>query len=406
MAAVLFAAKVGGEIFQRYLKQPSVLGELVMGMAIGPYALGKLPLPVIGPLFPLALQTGQINPIPGELYAIAQISIIVLLFSAGLGTDFRQFFRYAGPAALIAIGGMLFSFFLGASFAVISGVAQTFLSPSALFAGAIIAPTSTGITARILREIGKLGTPEGVTTMASDVIDDVLGILVLTVVLGITITGAFHPLEVLGSVGKALAFWLSFTFIAILAAKAISRFFLSFKVVGSAIALALAIALFSSGLAEQFGLATVIGAYSIGLALSNTHLAEILAKPIDIIHHVFVPIFFVVMGMLVDFRAVSNVAIFGLVISALAIIGKLFGCGLPSLLVGFNWRGAMRIGFGMVPHGEVTLIIAGVGLTRGVIPPEIFGVAVMVIIVTTVLAPVTLTRIYKTGQGRRELVFH
>ena len=406
LALVLFAAKVGAEICQRYLKQPPVLGELAMGMLIGPYALGGIPIPGIGPLFPLvASQSGPVvqNPVSNELYIIAQVAVIVLLFSAGLGTDFRQFFRFAGPASVVAIGGAIISFGLGLAAALLFGVANSFASTEALFAGAIISATSTGITARILKDIGKLGTPEGITTLAADVIDDVLGILTLTVILGLTIGSAFDPLAALASVGKALGFWLALTAIGLVTAKFISRFIISFQVMGAAVALALALALFSGGLAEKFGLATVIGAYSIGLALSNTKLASILAKPIETVHHLFVPIFFVVMGMLFDFRAMGDVIIFGLVISILAILGKLLGCGLPALGIGFNVRGAMRIGFGMVPRGEITLIIAGIGLTRGLIPREIFGVAVMVIMVTTVLSPIVLSYLFKKGgEGRRK----
>ncbi|MDP2917507.1 MAG: cation:proton antiporter, partial [Dehalococcoidia bacterium] len=372
---------------------------------IGPYALGSMPIPGIGPLFPFvasgsgAAVTGATS---GTLSFIAQIAIIILLFSAGLGTDFRQFVRFAGPASLVAIGGAAVSFAFGALATVLFGLANSATAPVALFIGAIISSTSVGIAARILKDIGKLGTPEGVTVLAADVLDDVVGILILTLVMGLVTAGTFHTSEVLFSLGKAVGFWLVFSAIAILVAKYIARFIISFQVVGAALALALALAFFSGGLAEQFGLATVIGAFSIGLALSNTKLASALAKPIDTVHHVFVPIFFVVMGMLVDFRAVGGVALFGLAVSALAILGKLLGCGLPSLGIGFNRWGAMRIGFGMVPRGEISLIIASVGLTRGIIPNEVFGVAVMVIMVTTIITAIVLSALFRIGgEGSR-----
>jgi Kef-type K+ transport system membrane component KefB len=405
LAAIIFAAKIGGEICERFLKQPAVLGELAMGMIIGPYALGSLPIPGLGPLFPIAiLQAGQTMtaPVSNELYFIAQLAVIILLFSAGLGTDFGAFFHFAGPASIVAIGGMILSFILGASAAVLFGLASSFSAPTALFTGAIIAATSTGITARILRDLGKLGTPEGTTTLAADVIDDVMGILVLTVVLGLTVAGGFQASQVFLNVGKALGFWLALTFIGILTARYIARFIIAFKVVGAAVTISLALALFTSGLAEQFGLATVIGAYSIGLALSNTRLTGILARPIDTLHHVFVPVFFVVMGMLVNFQAMGGAIYIGLAVSAVAILGKVLGSGLPALALGFNLQGATRVGFGMVPRGEVNLIIAVVGLTRGIIPNTIFGIAVMVIMITTILSPIILSRVYrKGGEGQR-----
>ncbi|MDP2930937.1 MAG: cation:proton antiporter, partial [Chloroflexota bacterium] len=302
----------------------------------------------------------------------------------------------------VAAGGAVVSFAFGALATMLFGLSNSLLTPVALFVGVIISPTSTGVTARILRDIRKLGAPEGVTTLAADVIDDVIGILTLTVVLGLT-TGAFHASAVLGSLGKAVGFWLGLTAIAIVTARFISRFIISFRVMGASIGLALALALLVSGLAEEFGLASVIGAYSIGLALSNTRLAEVLTRPVETLHHVFVPVFFVVSGMLVDFQVMTGVLFFGLAISTLAILAKLLGCGLPALGIGFNRYGALRIGFGMVPRGEITLIVAGIGLTRGLIPADIFGVAVMVIMVTTVVTPVVLTYLYKKGgEGRRE----
>lgn len=254
LGAVLVAAKLGGEIFQRFLKQPAVLGELAMGMAIGPYALGKLPIPGIGPLFPYFTSPGQALPgiASSELYLIAQISIIVLLFSAGLGTDFKQFFKFAGPASLVALGGIIFSFFFGAYAALLFGMAGSIFAPQALFIGTIISATSTGVTARILRDLGKLGTSEGISTLAADVIDDVLGILVLTLVLGLTTAGTLNASEALVSVGKAVGFWLALTAIAILVAKALSRFVISLKVAGAAVAIALALALLTGGLAQTF----------------------------------------------------------------------------------------------------------------------------------------------------------
>ena len=162
-------------------------------------------------------------------------------------------------------------------------------------------------------------------------------------------------------------------------------------------ALALAIAFLAAGLAESFGLAMIIGAYSIGLALSNSEIADTLREPMESLYHTLVPIFFVVMGMLVDFRAMEAVLLFGLVISLLAIVGKVFGCGLPALAVGFNQWGAGRIGVGMMPRGEVALIVAGVGLSRGIIQPDLFGVSIMMTFITTVLAPLALVPIFRKG---------
>ena len=404
LSVILFAAKMGGEIFERWLKQPSVLGELLAGVVIGPFALGGIPLPFIGPLFGHVGEAGHVSVIPvsTELWAVAQIGAVILLFYAGLETDFNLFFRYGGPAFLVAMGGVIFPFLFGDLATVAFGFASGPLDPVALFLGAIMTATSVGITARVLGDIHKLDTPEGVTILAAAVIDDVLGIIVLAIVVSLGATGevSLGSLALIG--GKAMGFWLGLMAVGILLSKWISRFLSGFRSAGAAVTLALAIAFFAAALAESFGLAMIIGAYSIGLALSNTEIAETIREPMDAIFHAFVPIFFVVMGMLVDFNAMGPVLVFGLVISVLAIIGKIGGCSIPALGVGFNNWGATRIGFGMMPRGEVALIVAGLGLSRGIIEADLFGVAIMMTFITTVLAPIVLVPIFqKGGSGRR-----
>ena len=163
--------------------------------------------------------------------------------------------------------------------------------------------------------------------------------------------------------------------------------------------LAMALAFHFSGLAESFGLAMIIGAYTIGLALSHTELARSLARPVAAVYQVMVPIFFVVMGMLVDIPAIGGVLVFGIVFSVLGILGKVLGSGLPALGVGFNRTGAGRIGIGMLPRGEVALIIAGAGLARGIIGVDLFGVSIMMTLVTTLMAPIILVPLFRHGES-------
>lgn len=401
LALILLAAKVGGEISERFLRQPGVLGELVAGMVIGPYALGALPLPFFGPLFPPP-HNGEIIPISTELYALGQIAAVILLFVAGLETDFQQFFRYGGPAALVAVGGVIVPFGLGVAGTLAFGVASSPLDPVALFVGAVLTATSVGITARVLSDLHRLDTPEGVTILAAAVIDDVLGILVLTIVVSVGIQGTVSVGDLALIGGKAVGFWIALMALGIIFGKQIAQALSWFQIQGGTLALALALAFLCAALAESFGLAMIIGAYSIGLALSNTHLSETLDEPLRAVYNALVPVFFVVMGMLVNFVAMGNVLVFGLVITLLAIIGKIGGCGLPALVVGFNRLGAWRVGIGMLPRGEVALIVAGVGLTAGVIGSDIFGVAIMMTMITTLMAPALLVPAFRGGaSGRR-----
>ncbi len=405
LAVILAAAQVAGEVCERYLRIPAVLGELLAGVAIGPFALGGLALFGVGPLFPVpAVAVGgtTVIPVSLELYALAQVAAIVLLFVSGLETDLTQFLRYVGPASVVAIGGVVVSFALGAVAVVAFGHADSLLDPPALFMGAIMTATSVGITARVLADLRRLDTPEGVTVLAAAVVDDVLGIMVLTIVVGIAAAGQVSPGQVALIGAKAIGFWVGLTGLGILLSSHLDRFLGWFGSSKARLGLALALALLGSGAAELAGLAMIIGAYSMGLAFSTTQVRLALAEPLQALYHALVPIFFVVMGMLVDMKAMAAVLAFGLVITLLAIVGKVVGAGGISLAVGFNVRGAWRVGIGMLPRGEVALIMAGVGLARGVIGADIFGVAIMMTLVTTVIAPLLLVPAFRTGgEGTR-----
>ncbi len=392
LAVILVAAKLGGELFERYLKMPAVLGELAAGIAIGPFALGGVDLAAVGALFPPVTEAGEGHggftiPISAPLWSIAQVGSIVLLFTAGLETDLRQFLRYARPASVVALGGVVLPFGFGVTLTVMFGFADSYTDVEALFVGAVLTATSIGITVRVLGDLRRLGTPEGVTVLGAAVLDDVVGILILTIVVGLADTGEFSA----GSVGlvalKTIGFWIALTGAGILLSKHISMAFQAFRVSGAAVALALALALFAAGLAESFGLAMIIGAFSIGLALSGTELAHTLEEHMTGVYHAIVPVFFVVMGMLVDLSSLEGVWMFGLLITAFAVVGKVGGSGLPALLVGFNRRGAWRIGVGMLPRGEVALIMAGIGISKGVLGADLYGVAIMMTIITTAVAP-------------------
>lgn len=407
LCAIFLAAKLAGEVCQRWLKVPPVIGELLAGVAIGPFALGQLAITShFGPLFPLphsyGAGTGSVIPVSNELWSLGQIGAVVLLFLAGLETNAKLFLKYAGPGAAVAAGGVILPFVFGDAATVLMGFADSFTDGAALFMGAVMTATSVGITARVLSEKKKLDTPEGVTVLAAAVIDDVLGILVLTIVVAIVATGTISGGEVARVAVKALGFWIGLTAIGFLLSTRISRVALSFKSSGAALGLALALALFASGLAEVFGLAMIIGAYSMGLALSNTRLKDVLEERMRSVADALVPVFFVVLGMLVDVGSMADALALGVVITVLAIIGKVVGCGVPALGVGFNLRGAMRIGVGMLPRGEVALIVAGVGLSRGVIENDLFGVSILMTIVTTVIAPIIMVPFFeKGGDGRK-----
>jgi len=404
VAAILLATRLGGGVFHRWLKLPSVLGELLSGMLIGPFVLGKLPLPGFGPLFPLPAG-GELSVSP-ELYALATLGSLLLLFLSGLETDLGAFLRYSVAGTAVGIGGVIASFSLGAACGVWFGLTPSFFSPAALFLGAVSTATSVGITARILTEKRKTDSPEGVTILAGAVLDDVLGIVVLAMV--VALAGAAHRHESVAwrhmavLLARTVVFWLVAMFGGILAGPWLTRRLK--RSIGSRDAIAsvcLGLALLLSGLMESAGLAMIIGAYIMGLSLSRTDISHLVQHQLRGAYQLLVPVFFCVMGMLIDVTAMRGVVLAGLAYSLLAVFAKLFGCGLPALFMKFNLRGALRIGAGMVPRGEVALIVAGVGLSSGAIGHDIFGVAVMMTFLTTLLAPGLLIRSFEGPSGLR-----
>ena len=382
--------RIGGYWLRRWLRLPGVLGELIVGMIIGPYALGQFHWPLIGQLFPIGANGAPVTP---ELYAFSTFASIVLLFLSGLETDLSTFLRYSVAGTVVGIGGVVLSFVLGTGCAIWFGLADNWLAPHALFLGAIATATSVGISARILSERRKMDSPEGVTILAAAVFDDVLGIIVLAIVVGMSraeAEGGVSWSHILWIAGKAFGFWIGATAAGLLLARRFSKMLKYFKSTQAIAALALGFGLLLAGLSEMAGLAMIIGAYIMGLSLSRTDLVQVIQKEIEGLQNILVPVFFATMGMLVNFAAILPVLKIGLIYSLFAIVSKVAGCGLPALFCGFNRHGSIRIGVGMLPRGEVALIVAGIGLTSGAIGQDIFGIAILMTLVTTLLGPMLL----------------
>lgn len=414
IAAILAAAKLLGWLCES-IKVPGVIGELLAGAIIGPFLLGSLiSIPVHGdwiPLFPRPTSPGQ-WPVNDVIWGMSQFASIILLFITGLHTDLKQFLRYVGPATLVAVVGLILPMALGVATVYIPffsdlarhDAGQPVLVP-ALFVGAILAATSIGITARVLSDINKLDTPEGVTIIGAAVLDDVLGIIALAIVVGIHQAGSVS-LGAVGMIGvRAIGFWIALTLLVVVLDRRIERFLMHVKYAGALVGLALALVFVASGAAEAFGLAFIIGAYSVGLGLSRRNIAHKLMDELRPINDFMVPIFFASLGMLVNFHAMLSdwrVVVFGLVVTAVAIVGKLGGCGVAAFLSGFTLRGSYRVGLGMMPRGEVALIVAGIGLSKGVIQEDVFGVSIMMTLITTLLAPIMLIPAFaRGGSGRK-----
>ena len=431
IGVIIFAARVGGAI-AACLKLPSILGELAAGIVIGPWALGGLGFGdglFAGGLFhgaelrAIAKETGHaFDATSPALYGIATLASVILLFLSGLETNLKLFLRYSFVGLMVGLGGVIVSFVFGdlcavyllpeffEHFAYLKGLplAEAMTKEAPLYMGIMATATSVGITARILSQKKQMDSEEGVTIMAGAVIDDVLGLIVLAIGNGIIVAnhavakaGTAAGAMDWGAIGlvalKAFGVWLGATAIGLLAAPWIAKFLkAAFKNPVVIATMAFGLALVLAGFFEFMGLAMIIGAYVMGLALSRTDLKHPIQEMLTPVYTFLVPVFFCSMGMMVDVTALCSkpVLIFGGIYTALSVAAKVIGCMVPSLCCGFNLLGGLRIGAGMMPRGEVALIIAGLGLSSGFLTQEIFGIGILMTLVTTVVAPPALVGLF------------
>ncbi len=393
IAVMLVAAKLGGELFERF-QQPAVLGELLAGIVIGNLVL-------TGFTGAEGLKTDSI------IAALAEIGVIILLFEVGLESDLKEMMEVGGSSLLVAFLGVVAPFFLG------WGVAAYFLPNEArlvhIFIGATLCATSVGITARVFKDLGKLSTREARIILGAAVIDDILGLIILAIVAGsIKAAGTGAALSMV-NVGLIAAKAFGFLIVAIIAGHFLVPRLLrgarKLESRGVLLTLAISFCLFLSWAAAQVGLAPIVGAFAAGLVLDEVHyklassrrerdLQELL-QPVSTM---LVPIFFVLMGMKVDFRLLARLEILGFaaVLTIVAIIGKQI-CSFGVLERGIN---RTAIGLGMIPRGEVGLIFAGIGaslmlptasgIVEPVIEPSTFGAIVIMVLITTLVTPPAL----------------
>ena len=387
---MLIAAKLGGELFER-IRQPAVLGELLAGIVIGNLVL-------FGFAAAEDLKTDAV------IAALAQIGVILLLFEVGLESNLGEMLEVGWSSLFVAVAGVVAPFFLG------WGVAAYFLpgeSPLVhVFIGSVLCATSVGITARVLKDLGKLKLREARIILGAAVIDDVIGLMILAVVIGAmnaAIAGSVLSAQhIIWIAAKAAVFFVSAFAIGHYVVPTLFRGAGKLKSRGILLVLSISFCFWLSWLATKVGLAMIVGAFAAGLVLEDAHfklfrergehdLRELLAPVTTFL----VPVFFVLMGMKVDLRVFTRLQVLGfaLALTVAAILGKQI-CSLAVAERGLN---RLAIGLGMIPRGEVGLIIAGVGATlslpntSGVVEPVIspmtYGAVVIMVIVTTLVTP-------------------
>ena len=382
LAILLFSAKIFAEIFHKF-KLPIVLGELLAGIIVGPFALGAIPLFDGKPLVILNETVLQIGGISG----------IVILFIAGLEITPREFLK--GGAASITVGacGVIVPFFVGYYVFSLYGIGAL---QSVLVATALTA-TSIAISIRVLTELGKMQTREAKLILGAAIVDDILAIAVLSVVTTMVQTGNMTPniVDITFLILKILGIFVALLVGAVIIIPKILHAERLWKSRGSIEGIVTASFFGASAIAAIVGLSPIVGAFAVGMAVASTKIIGRVEEYVEKLEIIFAPLFFAIIGAQVNLTGVNfNVLILTAIVVAVAISTKLVGCGLPAMIFLKDRSKAMRVGIGMISRGEVGLIVAGIGVTSGALSSNIYTTVIIMVAATTMITPIWLKKAY------------
>ncbi|MGG4480055.1 cation:proton antiporter [Paenibacillus illinoisensis] len=380
LAIILIFTKIAGDLSVR-LGQPSVLGKLIVGVILGPALLG------------------WVQP-TDFIHHMSEIGVLLLMFIAGLETDLEQLKKNWKSAFAVAVGGVILPFIGGYGSAIAFGMTQA----HALFFGLLFCATSVSISVQTLKDMNQLSSREGTTILGAAVVDDVLVVVLLAVMMSLLGAGA-GDVSIGLLIGKKALFFLIIALAGWWLVPRIMKWMAPLRVTETVITAGLIVCFAFSYFAEWMGVAGIIGAFAAGIAISQTNFKhEVETKLEPIAYSIFVPVFFVSIGLNVTFDGVGSQILLIVVISLIAIITKWIGGGAGARLTGFDRSSSMAIGAGMISRGEVALIIASTGLTSGLLDPEYFTSVVIMVIITTLVTPplLKITFARKKGETRVE----
>ncbi|MEE0059408.1 MAG: cation:proton antiporter [Acutalibacteraceae bacterium] len=373
IAIILLSTKIFGLIFKKF-HMPQVVGALLAGLILGPALLNVLHE-------------------DDFITKVSSIGVIVLMFSAGLETDIKEFKRTGKASAAIAIAGVLVPLIGGFALTYFmipdSQVGATHLLKS-IFIGVILTATSVSITVETLKEMGKMNSRAGNAILGAAIIDDILGIIALTVISSF----ADSDVKIWVVLIKILAFFVFSIGVGFICYKLFSLYMDRYKKdYRRFVILAFTFCLLMSWMSEiVFGVADITGAYIAGLILSNTSKHNYLESRFSTLSYMLLsPIFFASIGLKVELPEMSAlIIIFAILLTIIAILSKMVGCGVGAKICGFDTKECLQIGAGMISRGEVALIVADKGLSLGLMDKELFAPLVIVVVATTIIAPVIL----------------
>ena len=414
---IYLASKLGGEL-SRLVDLPPVLGELIAGVVVGVSALHLLVFPETGAVASNSVVVTILQQIAGlspadssEVFAsfsevvsvLAEIGVIILLFEIGLESDLRELQKVGSKAAIVAVVGVVAPFVAGTA-----GLMLIFGMPTipAVFAGAALTATSIGITSKVLSELGQLKSTEGQIIVGAAVIDDVLGIIVLAVVASLAKTGEVDVANLIYLIVSATAFLLGSIFLGKFFNKSFVAIADKLQTRGNLVIPALIFAFSMAFLANAIHLEAILGAFAAGLVLDETDKRKELDQQIIPIADILVPIFFVSVGSKVDLSVLNPTSADnrqGLVIAAFLIVVAIIGKVITGWAVfGKEKVNRLAIGIGMIPRGEVGLVFAGIGAASGVLDKPLQAAIIIMVILTTFIAPPLLRLAFKAEESLAE----
>ncbi len=386
---LLLVSLLSSFVFSR-LGQPKVIGYILVGVLVGPSALGI----IVPQLDPITHEPVSATGLPESVMFLAQLGSIVLLFMIGLECDLKEV--YTRRSIAIALGGVILPWIAGFIVADTMGYGS-----DAIFIGATLVATSVAITAGVTSELGMIGTPVAYAIVGAAVVDDVLGMVVLAISKNLSGTGGFDPGSISGILVAAVLF---IVLGAWLGSRVLGKLVYNVQISGfrrklpmSGFILVLTIAFLYSFIAELIGLSAIVGAFVAGTAFSGSAMRDGFRKGTMYLEALFVPLFFVSLGVMVDVGSIGDALWFAIVLTIVAVATKIAGCGIPARLMGLKDWDSLAVGVGMTPRLEIALIIAFIGRSTEIIDDQIFAVVVFMGIATSLFAPMLLKMTLKRG---------